>query len=82
MNSLQSSGCGGWPLAVVQSEQVALWQAFDYVVSIVESDISQLDGIHKDPARVRGFMRSYSRHVSTRAGTTKIHSLYGCPGDV
>ncbi|HZW97282.1 MAG TPA: DUF4143 domain-containing protein [Bacillota bacterium] len=65
---------GGWPLSLGQKESVALRQAIDYVDSIVESDISLGEGIPRDPTRVRAFMRSYARHVSTRAKTTTIQN--------
>ncbi|NLW54262.1 MAG: ATP-binding protein, partial [Clostridiaceae bacterium] len=65
---------GGWPLSLGQKESVALRQAIDYVDSVVESDISLGEGIPRDPTRVRALMRSYARHVSTRAKTTTIQN--------
>ena len=40
---------------------VALDQAFDYVDAVVNADISRVDGVSRDPARVRRLLRSYAR---------------------
>ena len=58
---------GGWPLAIGRNEKVALTQAYDYYDSIVNSDISIVDGVSKNPYRVERLMRSYARFVSTEA---------------
>lgn len=63
---------GGWPLAINKPEKIALAQAFDYVDSVVASDISISDGVQKDPQRVARLLRSYSRFISTDAKATNI----------
>lgn len=52
---------GGWPQAVGLRDVVALDQAFDYVDAVINSDISRVDGVSRDPARVRRLLRSYAR---------------------
>lgn len=52
---------GGWPQVVGRKGDVALDQAFDYVDAVVNSDISRVDGVSRDPARVRRLLRSYAR---------------------
>jgi len=63
---------GGWPKAVGQSEKVALTQAFDYYDAVVESDISAVDGVNRNPQRVQLLMRSFSRFIATDAKITNI----------
>lgn len=63
---------GGWPVAIDKPEKIALAQAFDYVDSVISSDISISDGIQKDPQRVARLMRSYSRFISSDAKATNI----------
>lgn len=63
---------GGWPQAVFMPDAAALDQAFDYVESVIESDIQRVDDIQKDPDRVRRLMRSYARHQGTPASADLI----------
>lgn len=63
---------GGWPKAVGQKKKVALQQAIDYYDGLVDSDISRVDGVKRDPERVRLLLRSYARHVATQATITTI----------
>jgi hypothetical protein len=63
---------GGWPIAVNQTEKIALAQAYDYVDSILASDVSASDGIRKDPQRVARLFRSYARFISSDAKATNI----------
>jgi len=64
---------GGWP-ATVQGTRpdVALRQVFDYVDAVVNLDVSRVDGVKKNPARVRAVVRSLARHTSTRASLPTI----------
>ena len=58
---------GGWPGALEMDEQDALAQAFDYYDVVCDSDISRVDGVMRNPQRVRLLMRSYARHQDTMA---------------
>lgn len=58
---------GGWPQAVAQTGDVALDRAIDYFEAVVESDISRVDGVARNPARVRRLMRSFARLQGTQA---------------
>ena len=58
---------GGWPTAVEQGGDIALDRANDYFEAVVESDISRVDDIPRDPDRVRRLMRSYARLQGTQA---------------
>jgi predicted AAA+ superfamily ATPase len=39
----------------------------DYVEAVINADISRVDGVDKNPARVRALMRSYARNIATIA---------------
>lgn len=56
---------GGWPRAIGQPEDVALQQAFDYLDAVVQTDISRVDGVERDPYKARALMRSYARASAT-----------------
>jgi predicted AAA+ superfamily ATPase len=63
---------GGWPAAISQREGIALRHVLDYVEALIQQDISRVDGIEKNPARVRALMRSLARNISTMATLTTI----------
>lgn len=58
---------GGWPASIGESEKIALRHAIDYVEAIINADVSRVDGIEKNPVRVRALLRSLSRNISTLA---------------
>ena len=57
---------GGRPKAVGQPKELALQQAQDYVDAVVESGISRVDGVRRDPERVCMLMRSYARMTASQ----------------
>lgn len=64
---------GGWPaIAKETDEKIALTVAADYVEAVANEDISRVDGVLKDPDRVRALMRSISRNISSEARTSTI----------
>ena len=63
---------GGWPQAVNQSGEMALDRAFDYVDAVVNSDISRVDGVSRDPARARRLLKSYARLQGTQSTIPNI----------
>lgn len=64
---------GGWPASIGESEKIALRHAIDYVEAIINADVSKVDGIEKNPVRVRALLRSLSRNISTLATIRTIH---------
>jgi predicted AAA+ superfamily ATPase len=56
---------GDWPASIGSSEKIVLRHAMDYIESIINEDISRVDGIEKNPARVRALLRSLARNIST-----------------
>lgn len=63
---------GGWPALIGQQGDVVLDYAPDYVDSIIEADISRVDGIERNPTRVRALLRSYARNIGTMASLRTI----------
>ena len=64
---------GGWPEAAVsEDENIAQKAAMDYVASLVETDIVNIDGIRRNPARARAILRAYARNISTPARLATI----------
>ncbi len=58
---------GGWPKAIGQTERIALQQAFDYLDAVADIDISNVDGINRDPRKAKALMRSYARLSAQQA---------------
>ncbi len=63
---------GGWPAAVSQKETIALKMAANYVESVINMDVQRVDGIEKNPERVRKLLRSLARNISTMASGQTI----------
>ena len=59
---------GGWPNSTTkQNQEDALALAFDYLDAVAESDISRVDGVKRNPDKVKLFLRSYARHQGAQA---------------
>lgn len=72
INKLAFVACrGGWPRATDLKDEIALDQAFDYYDAVVHSDISKVDGVTRNPERVKRLMRSYARNQGSQA-TNKL----------
>lgn len=56
---------GGWPSTIRMKEKSALLVSQNYLDLLCESDISNVDGIKRNPKLVRAILKSYARHVST-----------------
>ena len=65
---------GGWPRATFLDEDIALEQAYDYYDAIVKTDISRVDGVKRNPERVKKLMRSYARNQGAQASNAAIKS--------
>ena len=63
---------GGWPKAVGLKQDIALSQAIDYYDAVVNSDISRVDNIERNPERAKRLLRAYARSIGTQ---TKLISL-------
>ncbi len=63
---------GGWPKAIDLKQNIALSQAIDYYDAVVNSDISRVDNIERNPERAKRLLRAYARSIGTQ---TKLISL-------
>ena len=63
---------GGWPKAVGLKQNIGLSQAIDYYDAVVNSDISRVDNIERNPERAKRLLRAYARSIGTQ---TKLISL-------
>lgn len=63
---------GGWPGAIKLEEKAALHVATAYLEAIVNADIQRVDGIEKNPDRVRLLLRSLARNTCTLATAKTI----------
>lgn len=62
---------GGWPEAVVNGDSDSL-VARNYVDAVINMDVQRVDNVERNPARVRQFLRSYARNISTMAPLTTV----------
>jgi predicted AAA+ superfamily ATPase len=65
---------GGWPASTVNTGADLSWQATQYIERIIDSDISRVDKIEKNPRRTRLLMRSLARNESTEAAMTTLQA--------
>lgn len=63
---------GGWPASLKMAEEDALQVAVDYVDAIINQDVSRVDGVEKNPQRVRLLLRSLARNISTMVTNTNL----------
>lgn len=64
---------GGWPGALrKRSEKAALTVADEYYQAVTHTDISKVDGVQRNPVRVKRLMRAYSRHQASQASLSSI----------
>jgi predicted AAA+ superfamily ATPase len=68
------AGCrGGWPASLnKKTDKASLFVASSYLDNICESDASTVDGVSRDPKRMRAVLRSYARNISTLSGNQTI----------
>ena len=69
MDELIFASCrGGWPDSLHQKTRLGkLFVAYSYLENICNTDVSAVDGIKRDPDRVRLLLRSIARNDSTLA---------------
>ena len=63
---------GGWPRSIFMDKEIALEQAFDYYDAIVNSDISRIDGVARNPERAKNLMKSYARNIGSQASNETL----------
>lgn len=63
---------GGFPASIGKPDKTALRMPVEYVESVINQDISRVDGIEKNPGRVRLLLRSLARNIATQASIQTI----------
>lgn len=63
---------GGWPGVMEQSTRQAAKMAREYLQVVANTDVSDIDGVPRDPQRVSALIRSLARNESTLASTRAI----------
>ena len=63
---------GGFPATINHSDTTALRMSVDYVEAIINQDVSRVDGVEKNPNRVRLLLRSLARNIATVASAQTI----------
>lgn len=56
---------GGWPSSIKMQSSAGLQVATNYVESVINMDVNRVDGVEKNPERVRLLMRSLARNIAT-----------------
>lgn len=65
---------GGWPRATFMDKEIALEQAFDYLDSVINFDVSKVDDVSRNPERTKNIMKSYARNLGSQASNETIKS--------
>ncbi|MDR0848781.1 MAG: DUF4143 domain-containing protein [Propionibacteriaceae bacterium] len=65
---------GGWPASIGSGQFEGLRQVNDYVDAVINTDVSRVDGMEKNPLRVRALLRSLARNTSTAATITTLRN--------
>ena len=74
---------GGWPESLLNAPKMASWTAAQYVDAIVNSNLSKIDGVVRDPVIIRRIIESVSRNISTFASKETIRrDINGAEGTV
>ncbi|MBR6015957.1 MAG: DUF4143 domain-containing protein, partial [Prevotella sp.] len=68
---------GGWPASIKLKERAALRMAKNYIEEVIRFDIHRVDGVEKNPLRVRKLLESYARNISTMASNETLMADVG-----
>jgi predicted AAA+ superfamily ATPase len=63
---------GGFPATIGRPDKAALRMSVDYVEAVIDHDVSRLDGVEKNPDRVRLILRSLARNIATMASMETV----------
>ena len=63
---------GGWPASVGKTKKVALAQAKNFYIGLVENDINTVFQSSKNPQRINRFLRTYARAISSEMALSKM----------
>ena len=63
---------GGWPASIRLKERAALKTPRNYIEEVINYDVHRVDGVEKNPLRVRKLLESLARNISTMASNETI----------
>jgi predicted AAA+ superfamily ATPase len=63
---------GGFPATIGKPDKTALRMSVDYAEAVINQDVSRVDGVEKDPMRVRLLLRSLARNIATMTSMQTI----------
>lgn len=63
---------GGWPGSLSRTPEAALLLPEQYLQAVVEDDVYRVDGVRRDPAKLRLLLRSLARNESTTASNRTL----------
>ena len=63
---------GGWPAALDIKNDNKYKVAKDYVESLIKEDVNTVDGIERNPSKMKSLLKSLARNVSTPVQNTTI----------
>ncbi|HIH35380.1 MAG TPA: ATP-binding protein [Methanosphaera sp.] len=74
LNDLIFAACrGGWPESLnKKTTKAQLFIVENYLENICEVDVSALDGVQRDSRKIKQFLKSYARNISTLASNKTI----------
>ena len=72
---------GGWPLMVGADTATAGGAARSYLDEISRTDVSRVDGVERDPMRVRRLLASLARNVATEVRRTVLAADTAAAGE-
>lgn len=70
--AIEALAVGGWPDNLELTPDDALDANADYIEMIANTDIQRVDGVERDPDRVRRLLASYARNIATEAALRTI----------
>jgi predicted AAA+ superfamily ATPase len=63
---------GGFPASIGKTDRTALRMPIDYIEAVINKDVSRVDGVEKNPDKVRLLLRSLARNITTMASYRTI----------
>ncbi len=72
---------GGWPQMLGLDPATAAGASRAYLEEISRTDVSRVDGVERDPRRVRRLLASIARNVATEVRHTVLAADTATPGD-
>lgn len=72
---------GGWPSAVTMTDQSAAMEtAHNYLTAVAEEDISNVDGVSRNPDHARLVMCSFARCVGSQMAVSSMSKMVNAQG--